>query len=88
MRNPLRNEAEAFRFLIITLAFFAAIVIARLLAGTIAALLVTIAGVAAIGWLLRGKPKAPDRPPRIVVRDAATEERSAVAPDAGRDSPS
>jgi hypothetical protein len=69
MRNPLRSEAEAFRFLIVTIVFFGAIVAARLLMGTIVALLVAIAGIALIGWLLRGGGKAEPQPPRLVVRD-------------------
>jgi hypothetical protein len=40
MRNPLRSEAEAFRFVIITLAAFAAIAIATALGGWIAGTLV------------------------------------------------
>ena len=42
MQNPLRSEAEAFRFVIITLAAFAAIAIATALWGWVAGLLVFI----------------------------------------------
>ncbi len=46
MRNPLRSEAEAFRFVIVTLAAFAAIAVAAALggwiAGTVVFLLVTV----------------------------------------------
>jgi hypothetical protein len=69
LRNPLRSEAEAFRFLITTIIFFAAIVGARLLMGAIVALVVAIVGVALIGWLLRGDPSAGAQAPRLVVRD-------------------
>jgi GABA permease len=47
MRNPLRSEAEAFRFVIITLAAFAVIAIAAALLGWIAGVLVFIAVTAA-----------------------------------------
>jgi len=42
MRNPLRSEAEAFRFVIITLAAFAAIAVAAALGGWIAGTLVFV----------------------------------------------
>ncbi len=42
MRNPLRSEAEAFRWVIITLAAFAAIAIASALGGWVAGLLVFV----------------------------------------------
>jgi GABA permease len=42
MRNPLRSEAEAFRFVIVTLAAFAAIAIATALGGWIAGTLVFV----------------------------------------------
>ncbi|MGZ4384364.1 MAG: hypothetical protein ACXVY3_07180 [Gaiellaceae bacterium] len=78
MRNPLRSEAEAFRFLLITIAFFGAIVATRLLVGTLVALLVAIGGIAAIGWLLQGESKSRSRGRpaiRVVSDDQARESR-------------
>ena len=62
MRNPLRSEAEAFRFVVIALAFFVAVVLAKLLAGTWVALAVVIAGLLTIAYLLRS-PEEPKPPP-------------------------
>ncbi|MDP8911056.1 MAG: hypothetical protein M3M94_03195 [Actinomycetota bacterium] len=55
MRNPLRSEAEAFRFLLATIAYFTVIVAAAALGGRwggLAAFLV--ASVAGALWFFRG----------------------------------
>jgi hypothetical protein len=59
--NPFRSEAEAYRFLIVTVAYFAAIVVASVLGGTWAGLAVFIVlSVAACGWyLVRDRPAPP-----------------------------
>src|SRR5712691_2922136 len=58
MRNPLKSEAEAFRFVVITFAFFAAVVVAKLAVGWWLGLAVAIAGLAALLYLLRS-PEEP-----------------------------
>jgi hypothetical protein len=64
MRNPVRSEAEAFRFLIVVIAGAALVVVAAYINTWvgIAAAVVVIVGVGA--WLLGG-PKA-ERPPMLV----------------------
>jgi hypothetical protein len=58
MRNPLKNEATAFRFVLGTIAYLAPIVVASWIStwlGVIVFLVLTVAAV----WLLRGGPKPP-----------------------------
>jgi hypothetical protein len=62
MRNPLRSEAEAFRFVVIVLAFFVAVVVAKFAVGTWLALVVMVAGIAVIVYLLRSAET--QRPPQ------------------------
>ena len=45
MQNPFRSEAEAFRFVLMLVGYFAAIVLAKALLGTLAAFVVFVAGV-------------------------------------------
>ena len=61
--NPFRSEAEAYHFLLATVVYFAAIVIASLAGGTWAGLAVFIVlTVTAVVWLLRrGRAEAPVR---------------------------
>lgn len=63
MRNPLRSEAEAFRFLIVTIAVFAATVIATALSGWVAGLLVFVLGVviAVVFYYGKGSGEEPVR---------------------------
>jgi hypothetical protein len=67
MANPFRSEAEAYRFLLLTIGYFAAIVIATLVGGRWLGLAVFV-GLTLVGlwWLLRRRPEAPVRtaPPR------------------------
>jgi hypothetical protein len=54
--NPLRSEAEAFRFLLATVAYFAAIVLATVLGGRWVGLAVfVLLSAAVIGWWLRAR---------------------------------
>src|ERR671922_700639 len=69
MINPLRSEAEAFRFVLATLAYFAAIVIAAVLGGRWVGLAVFIAlSALVVGWWARARraerpvPTRPTRP--------------------------
>jgi hypothetical protein len=70
--NPFRSEAEAYRFLLLTIGYFAAIVIATLVGGRWIGLamfvLLTLVG---LWWLLRRRPEAPLRtaPPRRGAED-------------------
>jgi hypothetical protein len=60
MINPLRSEAEAYRFVLLTVGYFAAIVIASLAvnrwAGLAVFVLLTLAGVAYVVWARRAEP--------------------------------
>src|SRR5919109_262251 len=69
MINPLRSDAEAFRFVLATLAYFAAIVIAAVLGGRWVGLAVFIAlSALVVGWWARARraerpvPTRPTRP--------------------------
>ena len=74
MLNPLRSEAEAFRFLIASIAYFGAIVIAQVAGGTWAGLGVFIALTAVVlGWWLRARRD--ERPPKTTPRPHAPGER-------------
>jgi hypothetical protein len=76
--NPFRSEAEAYRFLLITIGYFAAIVIATLVLGRWVGLAVFIAlTLVGLWWLFRRRPEAPVRtaPPR---RGAENERRILV----------
>jgi nucleotide-binding universal stress UspA family protein len=68
VQNPFRSEAVAFRFLLVLVGCFAAIVLADQLLGRWAALAVAVAAVAGFAWwvVAGGKPEPPVRtaPPR------------------------
>jgi len=72
--NPLRSEAEAFRFLIASIAYFAAIVIATVAGGKWAGLGVFVFATAVvIGWWLRARRE--ERPIQTAPRPHAAGER-------------
>jgi hypothetical protein len=76
--NPFRSEAEAYRFLLITIGYFAAIVIATLVGGRWAGFIVFVAlTLVGLWWIFRRRPEAPLRtaPPR---RGAENERRILV----------
>jgi hypothetical protein len=78
LANPFRSEAEAYRFLLITIGYFAAIVIATLAGGRWMGLAVfVILTLVGLWWLFRRRPEAPVRtaPPR---RGAENERRILV----------
>jgi hypothetical protein len=73
--NPLRSEAEAFRFVLATLAYFAAIVLAAVLGGRWVGLAVFIAlSAAVIGWWVRAR-RTEQRVPTRPTRQSAPDER-------------
>ena len=56
MINPLRSEAEAFRFVLASLAYFAAIVLAVVLGGRWVGLAVfVVLSALVIGWWVRAR---------------------------------
>jgi hypothetical protein len=70
--NPFRSEAEAYRFLLITIGYFAAIVIATLVVGKWVGFVVFVAlTLVGLWWLLRRRPQAPIQtaPPRRGAED-------------------
>jgi len=62
VRNPLKSEAEAFRFVVITFGFFVGVVVAKLLVGWWLGLVVAIAGLGALAYLLRSPEALPPQP--------------------------
>jgi hypothetical protein len=78
MANPFRSEAEAYRFLLITIGYFAAIVIATLVGGRWVGFAVfVVLTLVGLWWLLRSRHEAPIQtaPPR---RGAENERRILV----------
>jgi hypothetical protein len=56
MQNPFRSEAEAYRFVLLLVGYFAAIVAAKAIGGNWAALIVfVVLTLAVLWWLLRGQ---------------------------------
>jgi hypothetical protein len=74
MINPLRSEAEAFRFLIASIVYFGAIVIATVVGGRWVGLGVFLAlSAAVLGWWLRARRE--ERPVQTAARPHAAGER-------------
>jgi membrane protein implicated in regulation of membrane protease activity len=74
MLNPLRSEAEAFRFLIASIVYFGAIVLASLAGGTWVGVGVFIALTAIVlGWWLHARRE--ERPPKTEARPHAAGQR-------------
>jgi hypothetical protein len=62
MRNPLRSEAEAFRFLLLTIGYFALIILGSLIADWVGvAVFVVLTLVAGYFAFFRGRPELPPR---------------------------
>ena len=64
MRNPLRNEATAFRFVLGTIAYLTPIVLASWIATWLGVIVFVVLTAAAV-WLLRGGAKTPPDPQHI-----------------------
>ena len=62
MRNPFRSEAEAFGFVLVCVALFAAVALAGILAGGWVAFAVFLLLGAGVAFYVKGEPKAPDEP--------------------------
>ena len=74
MLNPLRSEAEAYRFLLLTVGYFAAIVVATLVLGRWVGFAVFVAlTVAGFVWLVRAHRAEPRS--RVVSRSTGENER-------------
>jgi hypothetical protein len=79
MINPLRSEAEAFRFVLASLAYFAAIVLAAVLGGRWVGLAVFIAlSALVVGWWLRARRAEQPVQTRPTRQSAADERRILV----------
>jgi hypothetical protein len=63
MRNPLRSEAEAYRFLIVSICVAAAIVVASLFGGVWAGTAVAVVAIGGVAWWYVSRP-GPERPGR------------------------
>ena len=75
MINPLRSEAEAFRFVLASLAYFAAIVLAAVLGGRWVGLAVFIVlSALVVGWWVRAR-RAEQPVPTRPTRQSAPDER-------------
>jgi Universal stress protein family len=62
MRNPFRSEAEAFGFVLVCVALFAAVAVAGIFGGGWAALGVFLVLAIAVGIYVKGEPKTEERP--------------------------
>jgi hypothetical protein len=72
--NPLRSEAEAFRFLIASIVYFGAIVIAALINKWFGLAVFVVLSAAVVGWWFRSR-RDERRPPRTASRPHAADER-------------
>ena len=73
MRNPLRSEAEAFRFVLLTLGYFALIVIGAAIATWLGVVVFVVLTAVAIGFWFRSRRAEP--PVRTSVADHPESER-------------
>ena len=73
MINPLRSEAEAFRFLIASIVYFGAIVIAALIDKWFGLAVFVVLSAAVVGWWFHSRRD--ERPPQTASRPHAADER-------------
>jgi len=71
--NPLRSEAEAFRFLIASIVYFGAIVIAALIDKWFGLAVFVVLSAAVVGWWFHSRRD--ERPPQTASRPHAADER-------------
>ena len=62
MRNPFRSEAEAFSFVLVCVALFAAVAVAGILAGGWVAVAVFVVLAIGVGLYMKAEPKPPAEP--------------------------
>src|SRR3954447_5530826 len=77
MRNPLRSEAEAYRFLIVSIGVAAAIVIASLLGGGWAGTGVAVVTIGGVAWWYLSRP-GPARPVRSAPQRTGPEDERRI----------
>ena len=53
MRNPVRNEADAFRFVLATIGYFALIVLGSLISRWVGLAVFIVLSAAVVWWMLR-----------------------------------
>jgi membrane protein implicated in regulation of membrane protease activity len=78
MKNPLRSEAEAYRFLWVTIVYFAAIVLASLAGNRWWGLGVFVLLTAAAAWRLLRRDDSAEPPPTLASHDSPAGERRIV----------
>jgi hypothetical protein len=77
MKNPLRSEAEAYRFLLGTVVYFGAIILAALVGGTWWGVGVfAVLTIAALIWFFQGEQVAP--PPKTAPRQQSAEDEKRI----------
>lgn len=74
-RNPFRSEAEAYRFLLLTVGYFAAIVVAASLATWLGVVVFVVLTLAAVVLWLRSRSDEPVLRPAVPARTTAPDER-------------
>ena len=76
MRNPFRTEAEAFGFVLVCVALFAAVAVAGVLGGGWVALAVFVVLAAGVAFYVKAEPKPPDEP--VLSREGGERQRILV----------
>ena len=74
-RNPFRSEAEAYRFLLLTVGYFAAIVVAASLATWLGVVVFVVLTLTAVVLWLRSRSNEPVLRPAVPARQTAPNER-------------
>ena len=74
-RNPFRSEAEAYRFLLLTVGYFALIVVAASIATWLGVVAFVGLTAAAVAFWLRSRPNEPALRPNVPTRSGSEDER-------------
>jgi len=77
-RNPFRSEAEAYRFLLLTVGYFALIVVAASIATWLGVMAFVVLTAAALWLWLRSRPSEPALKPALPAHDGHEERRILV----------